>query len=368
MTPHAPSLRSLLPDAVKALVPDSFDQPLVPEPRATCGDCAMCSKSDDTESPLSDFFRPDTKCCTYHPILPNYLVGALLANTDPSFDEGRRRIRAKIEQRIGVSPGWIRMPRKYEVLLEASRAAFGRSTVLRCPYYEQTSGNCTIWRFRESVCSTFFCKHARGATAHTFWMALKGYLNVIEKTLSLWSSHAVCPEAREPVPPRTKLDVEDLEDRPPHPEVYEKLWAGWAGREEAFYVACFEHVRDISREDFAALVDDSEDGKEALERLASTYEAVTKPKLLPLLVVNPELKKDRVAGGVAVASYSRYDVLRLSDDLMAVLGELKADEPVDAMIARMKRDHDVDVPRDLLIELQTHEVLVPPKDRERSEA
>lgn len=364
----AETLRSLLPDAVRALAPDSFDQPIVPEPRATCGDCAMCSKSDETEGPLSEFFRPDTKCCTYHPILPNYLVGALLANTDPMFDEGRRRIRAKIERRIGVSPGWIRMPRKYEVLLEASRAAFGRSTTLRCPYYEVASGNCTIWRFRESVCSTFFCKHARGATAHTFWMALKGYMNVIEKTLSLWSSHAVCPDAREPVPPRTKLDVEDLEDRPPRAEVYEKFWGGWAGREEEFYVACFEHVRDLSRDEFAALVDDREEGKEALATLASTYEAVTKPKLLPLLVVNPELKKDRVEGGVAVASYSRYDVLRLSDDLMAVLGELEPDEPVDLMIGRMKRDHDVDVPPDLLLELQTHEVLVPPKNREGSDA
>lgn len=357
------TLRSLLPETIRPFVPEAFDQPIVPEPRATCGDCAMCPKGSDTEGPLSEFFRTDTKCCTYHPILPNYLIGALFADTTPMFDEGRRRLRTKIEQRIGVSPGWIRMPRKYEVLLEASRAAFGRSTVLRCPYYEHTSGNCTIWRFRESVCSTFFCKHGRGAAAHAFWMALKGYMNVIEKTLSLWSSHAVCPEAREPVPPRTKLDVEDLEDRPPRPEVYEKFWGGWAGREEAFYVACHEKVRAMSAEEFKALIDESEDGKDALAALTSAYEKVTKPRLLPLLVVNPELKKDVVEGGVAVASYSRYDVLRLSNDLMAVLGELRADEPVTEMIARMKRDHDVEIPPDMLLELQMHEVIVPPKSR-----
>ena len=96
------------------------------------------------------FFSPDLKCCTYHPTLPNFLVGALFADADPALDEGRRRVRAAIARRAGVSPEWVGPPRKYRVLLEAGRVrGFGRARALVCPYLD--SGRCSIWRHRESV-------------------------------------------------------------------------------------------------------------------------------------------------------------------------------------------------------------------------
>lgn len=355
-----PTLRSVIPEILGDLAPAVFDRPVVPEPRATCGSCAMCKPGAGAGEEVEDgFFRPDVKCCTYHPILPSYLVGGLLADTRPELDEGRRRVRAKIARRIGVSPEWIAMPRKYEVLLEAARAAFGRSDALLCPYFERTEGNCTIWPFRESVCTTFFCKHARGAAGHAFWMALKSYLNVAEKTLARWSAQSVCPEVTEPVAPRTKLDVEDLEDRPPSEEAYAKMWGPWLGREADFYVACHERVRALGRAEYARLVDASEKGREALDALARAHDAVTTPQLRKHLVLHPTLKS---SGARTVAMYSRYDPLALSDDLVAVLGELRADEPVVEMVARMKREHDVDVPPDLLLELQLHQVLVAPDE------
>src|SRR5687767_1905524 len=96
----------------------------------------MCAPTGAAPSPDALHFRPDAKCCTYHPTLPNYLVGALLADPDPALEEGRRRVRDKLAARVGVTPLWLAAPRKTMVLLEASRdTSFGRSRALRCPYY-----------------------------------------------------------------------------------------------------------------------------------------------------------------------------------------------------------------------------------------
>ncbi|HEY8074225.1 MAG TPA: hypothetical protein VIF62_08950, partial [Labilithrix sp.] len=158
------TLRSTLPEILARLVPDELgDRPNVVETRATCGDCAMCDKSAGAGAQVSAF-RPDAKCCTYHPTIPNYLVGALLADPSPALEEGRTRVRARIATRMGITPEWVAAPRKASVLHHAARgASFGRSLVLLCPYFARESGDCTIWKYRESVCTTFFCKYDAGA-------------------------------------------------------------------------------------------------------------------------------------------------------------------------------------------------------------
>ena len=77
-----------------------------------------------------DYFKPDAKCCTYHPGIPNYLVGAILADQGEELAEGRRRLRARIEARIGVTPGYIQAPRKYNQIYSAAR---GTGDAVRAP-------------------------------------------------------------------------------------------------------------------------------------------------------------------------------------------------------------------------------------------
>jgi len=71
-----------LPVLYADLFPDFFRKEVPAETKATCAWCAMCpsSASGAVESVdgVSRLFRPDTKCCTYYPKLPNYLVGAIL--------------------------------------------------------------------------------------------------------------------------------------------------------------------------------------------------------------------------------------------------------------------------------------------------
>lgn len=80
------TLRSVLPPIYAHLLSPFFDQPAVTESRATCNDCAMCDKGQAAPGVIA-FFRPDVKCCSYHPRLTNYLLGAMLADTSRLFAE-----------------------------------------------------------------------------------------------------------------------------------------------------------------------------------------------------------------------------------------------------------------------------------------
>jgi hypothetical protein len=367
------ALRDHMPPAYAALLPTLFDRPAIVEPRATCDDCAMCDKSppapgsaagEDVQAPERAFFHPALKCCTYHPTLPNYLVGAVLSDESPDLSVGKERVRAKIVGRIGVTPQWLAAPRKYLVLLNAARdSSFGRSEALLCPYYVKESGRCSVWRHRESVCSTFFCKHTAGATGDAFWTALRHYLFHIERTLARHAAASVAPELVEPDLPRNLLTKDDLEDKPPGD--YARIWKSWAGREETYYVECHRCISALGRDEFSRLVDEGA-GKELLSSVVTAYEALTSPKLAARLVRSKTMRAVPTAGGAFVTTYSRYDSLFLTQDLYDLLGQF-TDEPLETVVARLSREHEVAIPRELLLELQLHGVLTPPPSRPLAE-
>jgi hypothetical protein len=127
MRDQASTLRDVLPPVYRAFAGDVFDRPPVSEKRATCAACAMCDKGEPSPVPM-EYFRPDTKCCTFFPRLPNYLVGAILS--DPETTEGRKRIRARIATRIGVTPRFVTRPRKTELVMSQYGGAWIRRAAL----------------------------------------------------------------------------------------------------------------------------------------------------------------------------------------------------------------------------------------------
>ncbi len=355
-----PSLRSQMPEVYRAWLPPLFDRDAPEEPRATCSDCAMCSAGRQAPDGLeAGFFSPDIKCCSYHPTLPNYLVGAALADTSPERAAGQKRLRDKIEKRVGVTSVWLAAPRKYLVLYEAARSSsFGRSESLLCPYFDRDAKNCSIWPYRESVCATFFCKYGAGANGQAFWRALKRYLTHVEEALAKHASTVVRGTPPPPELPRLQLTQEDLEDKPPTRADYASFWGDHVGREEAFYLACADVVRGLGEDDIERIVHD-ETGKGLLADATATYEATLAPKLAPRLALNPTLKKHPTATGVGVTSYSVYDPLFLTQDLYDALSEFSAKETVTEVLARLLRDHEVELPEALLLEMQVHGVMTP---------
>jgi hypothetical protein len=115
---------------------------------ATCSACAMAKEPDARGEVPPGAFNADTKCCTFTPTLPNFLVGAALADSTLS-PFGRRSLLDRIAARRGVSPfGLLGEP-------AVDPRGFGRDPALLCPHYD--GGVCGIWPHREAVCTTYYC-------------------------------------------------------------------------------------------------------------------------------------------------------------------------------------------------------------------
>jgi hypothetical protein len=344
------TLRSSISADYGALLPDVFDGPAIVEARATCGDCAMCPSPgvDAARGLVVEHFLPSTKCCTYHPTLPNFLVGALLSDFNPDMADGRRRIVEAVARGEGVTPLGIAPPAEYARRYREERpTSFGRSEVLLCPYYARSTGSCSIWRHRESVCTTFFCKHTLGATGHSFWMGLRAYLEHVEAALARDAAAHLVPEAHSGA----------------------SGWGEWRGREVDLYIACADHVRRLDRGAFAEIVDGetertTEPAAMLLKTVVDRHSAAVDLRAAHAshLVLNRRLHVVGADAGVAVTVDNRYDSVFLSDTLFEALKEFSSSEPARAVQARLRRDHGVDLPDEMVSKLAILGILLPLSD------
>jgi hypothetical protein len=361
------SLRDALPPIYRPLLPAAFDGEAVHESRATCASCQMCDHGNAPPELSASFFRPDTKCCTYHPSLPNYLVGAVLADPSPEMEEGRRRIRAQIARRIGVFPQRLGPSKKWTMLYKASsKSSFGRSLHLLCPYLDEQE-RCSIWTHREGVCATYYCKFDNGLAGSNFWRSLKQYLAVPEELLSVWAAKAVEPKIVDPrfADPSTELSLAELEDRAPDDEHYGSYWGAWAGREEEFYIACFERVRGLTREQYERMIDKTASGSDRLQKLTTALARVREAPHLPERVhLNRKLRVLPTSAGVVITMpYNSFDSVQIEPALYDVLKEFTHAETVQETRARLAAEQGIELEDALLSMFAMHEVLVaPPKE------
>jgi hypothetical protein len=236
--------------------------PIPHETEATCDDCAMRPPRGATSYDSDWYFNPETKCCTYVPVLPNFLVGRILDDADPAFADGRASVEARLRSGVAVTPLGIAQPPAFLLIYQqAGTSLFGMSRSHRCPHYLEEGGRCGVWKHRSAVCSTWFCKHVRGAVGHGFWMALHRLLSAVEQTLTRWCVLQLDPGVTAlqrlfppPTPPseRAHIDPQAL-DGQVDPVAYRSLWGRWAGREEQFYRECTHHVEPLTWEQVTAI-------------------------------------------------------------------------------------------------------------------
>jgi Fe-S-cluster containining protein len=357
------TLRSILPPIYGDLLPELFDGPAIEEPRATCDDCAMCEGNTKTTPPgPSGHFRPDVKCCTFHPALPNFLVGALFEDPDPALEEGKRRLREKIKGRVGVTPQWISPPRKLRVFFEAARnmSVFGRTKSILCPYYIEEGGLCSVWRYRESICSTYFCKYENGMRGYAFWTKLKSYLTHLETMLSRYAVAQIDSTLSEPNVPHLKITLEDLEDKPPLEADYAKCWGKWVGREEELYIESARRVRALGRDGLARLVEGSKPIAETFAQLAPRYRDVTSDQVPPHLVPNPRMRSAQHGDKRTLTTFNPCDSYPVDEKTFDAIRAFEADVPVKKVLKRLKQKKGVELSPALVRELVVNGVLVPP--------
>jgi hypothetical protein len=219
------------------------------ESNATCDDCAMCNPSGGSLTSDVGYYDRALKCCTFFPELPNFLAGRALAGDGPGAAALRALINHEGGTRGNATLRSVEPDAKYAAVYDQQRkAGFGRDPDLLCPYAVDRDApagpRCGIWQYRNSVCTTFFCKHVRGLTGFQFWQTLKGLLGALEWSLSWWAITQVLdrPASAYTAGTTRATEANAIRLRP-------DAWNLWPGSREAFYVACADRVEALSPED-----------------------------------------------------------------------------------------------------------------------
>ncbi len=175
-------LKHQLPEIYKHLLPPELLEEEMVEKKATCKSCAMAPQKRPAGSRIT--YEPNLKCCTFEPFMPNYLVGAILLE-DKRFPVGAASIRRKIALREYALPMGLVPTIRFQVEFNQRKTGdFGNREDWLCPYFDRAHNNCGIWKYRGSVCTTFYCQSDFGRSGFRFWRNLSELLNATEMALS----------------------------------------------------------------------------------------------------------------------------------------------------------------------------------------
>lgn len=338
--------------------------PLPDEREATCGSCAMCAPAGAATT--TEHFNPRTKCCTYLPALPNYLVGRILADTDPAAAEGRATVLARLAGGSAVTPLGLGRTRPHLLLYRAGGAdVFGHALSLRCPHYlDREGGQCGIWRHRNATCATWFCKHERGGVGMRYWKAIHRLLTAVESALSTWcvlgldpGSEALdllFPQHAGPTPehPLTAPELDDRID----PDLQPKLWGHYVGKEEAFFRACAERIDRMTWPEVLAL---SGPDVHVAARLARVAHEEHRTRSLPdVLRLGPFHVERSDPESVRLWTYSAYDPLELPRALVDILHRFDG-RPLPDVLETLATGDNLSLEPELIQKLVDFEILQP---------
>lgn len=305
--------------------------PIPPETKATCDNCAMLPQPG--ASPSGIFFHPQTKCCTWEPTLVNYRAGLILSDDDPDLAAGRRTVEERLRGRIAATPWGMDASARFDLLYKNAPGAFGRAPALGCPH--QIDGQCGIWRHSPATCTTWFCKHTRGATGFEFWRDLAELLREADKQVGLWCALEMGadagPLARLLEEPK-RLDAAELGGAIQE-DAYRTLWGRWMGREAEFYRACAELVRPLGWEDVTRICGPR---VAILSRLVRERHGKLTSEAAPDRLRMGLFQIDGVVSGkYSAVTYSGYDPLRISPELVAVLPHFDG-RPTDEVLEEIR--------------------------------
>lgn len=253
------------------------------EHKATCDDCVMLRDEEEKAATTTTgevFFDSQTRCCTYVPLLPNYLVGAVLNDGQPAMAFGRDTVRRRIAEGVAVTPLGLGRDADFHAIYASDPNVFGRHPGLRCPHQNE-AGLCGIWLHRNSVCATWFCKYARGETGYQFWRAVLQLLGEIEAELSAYCVQEVGldPGASARLFDMALTGLNDSGRASSADDVahWKATWGEWADRREAFYEACAERVADMDADDVLSLT--GQRVRAAAGLVKAAYDRLTSEKL-----------------------------------------------------------------------------------------
>lgn len=267
-------LKYQLPRLYEGLLPKDILSWEPQETKATCDACLMAKP----QKPENVFYKPDLKCCTYYPFLPNYSVGAILSQESLAAPSAVESIKEKIHRRQYSLPLGMVAPPNYQVPFNHRKEnEFGQREDWLCPYYHREQQNCGIWRHRGAVCTSFYCRSSYGARGLRFWEQVSDYLTYVEMALMeealvmldfsprqisdllgyLNRQEATKTEMRSAALPEKKARA---------------LWNGYFDDQEGFFKKSFQIVSELDRRAFKELL--GETGQELEDQLRKAFEKI----------------------------------------------------------------------------------------------
>jgi hypothetical protein len=330
--------------------------------------CAIAGGATGTaqaSTPRGVFFDPAVKCCTYVPDLPNFLVGSILSDADPATQFGRGTVERRIADAIGVTPLGLMKSPVHALLCRNSSDAFGRTRTFRCPHYIEDGGRCGVWRHRNSVCTTWFCKHVRGQVGRTFWRTLLHLLGQIEGELAHWCAlelqlgdEALRHLMATGWAGSGDAITGDALDNKVDPETYAQIWGAWRGGEREFFRKIAELVGTLSWADVLAIC-----GPEVRVHARLTedsYRRLISDDIPPVLDVASMQLAHTTRATTRVSTYSSYDPLDVPNQVMELLPYFDG-RPTEDVLATIAKDRGIRLEPDLIRKLVDFMLLVPPK-------
>jgi hypothetical protein len=306
----------------------------------------MLDRSNDPKAKHDLHFSANTKCCTYMPDLPNFLIGLILSDDSSEFAAGRALFERQVLQWAVITPLGAYRPPNYWAEYVRTFQSFGNNDGLRCPYYmHEQGGLCAIWLYRNSRCTTWFCKYDRYSVGVIFWKSMEFLLLNAEKALVQWCI--------------LNLGLEDSLSKlfPPGGQVDPRVsWGPWTGREREFFIECGKMVSKLTWEEVRLLGGTELHLREKI--LKQAYSKLQNPKL-------PERLKHGNFNGKYIGddmyrvwAYNKLDGLDVPKKIYDLIPEFNG-RSVNKILHSIEKNHGVSIDDSMLQKLIETMILIP---------
>lgn len=280
-----------LPEILREILPELDPSLWPPERHADCNNCTMI-----TAAPGPWGFSQETRCCTAHPPLANFLAGRALRRGDP----GRSKLLARLENPDGVSAWGIDPPDAMNERYKSTiTEAFGRDPELRCPLYIGGEKTCGIWHDRSAICRTWYCRHEDGLAGAVAWSRVQLSLTDVEVRLAVWA-----------------VERGDPPDEPAPAEA----WAAW-------YERASRLVESASAEDVKAIAKGDALKKRRAELNDFIQIRKKRRRNMPVKLVPSVTEMAHVDDDVLLTGYSSFDHVRVPKRVFELLSRLDGQTP-----------------------------------------
>ena len=211
-------------------------------PQERCASCLDCPKIQ------TDAYLPNTKCCTYTPRIPNFILGQI-ATEQPNFFEQLLSSDLLTPEGLQASPLQLQ-----HSLIQYDGQRFGKSKETVCPMLDEKAGLCRIHDKRNAVCSTYFCINDQGSHGLEFWNYLRDYIGQMETALCQWAMKSCGIDLDEYFSRYNELAGDFDECSNPASKGWsqmalKKLWAKHYTKQKEFYIQTFNvfcrHINDL---------------------------------------------------------------------------------------------------------------------------